>query len=162
MYEVFTLFIILLIAWVKAKGKVFDWKTYLFLNKKKYSKCVNVRYKAKDMPSAKTASVSAYDFCLRFAKKEEALKFSLMVEEVAYTYFSKQGNRFNSAMEVCILKTQKNLQMRVFNNGPKYNPKKNESNDNYSVLIINNLFDIYNYSNTLSWNINSVKIPLSK
>lgn len=114
------------------------------------------------MPSAKTASVNAYDFCLRFTKKEEALKFSLMVEEVAYTYFSKQSNRFRSGMEVCILKTQRNLQMRVFNNGPKFNPKKNESKDNYSVLIINNLFSLYNYSNTLSWNINSVKIPLSK
>lgn len=32
LYEIFTLFIILLIAWVKAKGKVFDWQTYLFLN----------------------------------------------------------------------------------------------------------------------------------
>lgn len=114
------------------------------------------------MPSANTASVSTYDFCLPFVGKEEALKLSLMVEEVASTYYTKQGHHLNSAMEVCILKTSKNLQMRIFNDGPKYNPKKNECQDNYNVAIINNLFDLYNYSNTLSWNIISVKIPLSK
>lgn len=130
---------------------MFDHTTYLFLKRRRYANCIYYSFKVDASYTETDASLDIFEFCIKHLDKNISNKISLFTEEtVKFFLKNKKDRNAKSVQEIFLIIREKKIYLYYIDNGQIFNPKKQKTSKDTGILIINNLFQNYSYSNTLS------------